>query len=827
MNHPEIQSSLNFNQKENNEVAEIKKIVFKILNNWYWFVISVFVTGVLAFAFNRYTVPVYEINTTMLFEASYGSTSPLVSRSGEVGDVFQGLGQVGSMKNISNQMAFFNSTSVVAKTLDELDFEVSYHNVGRVRTQEAYNSVPFRVIWDKDHPQLIDLDFNLTIQPDGKLEISANGEQTSVYSYSEEKILRKISEFSFSKTIDPGTRLVSREFSFIILLNENFQPQDINNYKFRFHSKDALIKKYQETVKVILPDENSTLFQIWIVDYNVNKGIDFLNKLTEVYMLDNLSKKNENANRTIQFINSQLENVSDSLNISQNRLQLFQSTNRVVDLSVQSEQLLSQMTELEKERVAMETQNKYYYYLKNYIESNQELETVIAPSAMGIADPLLNSLILKLNELITQKSSQTSIRKDSQHPTILRLNAQIESVKNSLLENTTNILIQSDVALSDLNNRIRNFEAQVKRLPATERNFVNIERGYQLNNEIYTFLLQKLSEAQIAKASNVADSQVIEEARYAGQVKPQPTRSYAIALMLGLAFPAIVIYLLTFFNNKIVSEEEITSITDFPVIGHVFHNVKENASTTLVLDKPNSPASEPYRSIRNKLIMITKGKDKPVIAVTSTFPKEGKSYNTINIASSYALMRKKTVILDLDLRNSRMIEAFDLKTEMGVVNYIIGKAAVDDIICDTKHPLLKLIPAGPIPPNPAEMLADDKMQELIEKLRNDFDVVVIDTPPVGYVADMFQLNEIIDANLFIVRHKYTFKQGLKTALKEVSTHHLKGVGIIVNDIKIGKNNYGFSGVYGYGYGYGYDYGSGTEKGKNYSKRKKLFKEEVI
>ena len=196
------------------------------------------------------------------------------------------------------------------------------------------------------------------------------------------------------------------------------------------------------------------------------------------------------------------------------------------------------MTELDNERVAMETQNKYYHYLKDYIESNQELETVVAPSAMGIADPLLNSLILQLNELITQKSSQTSIRENSQHPTILRLNAQIESVKNSLLENTTNIITQSDIALNDLNKRIRSYEAQVKRLPATERNFVNIERSYQLNNEIYTFLLQKLSEAQIAKASNVPDSQVIEEAKGGNSpVEPQPKRIYAIALLLGLAIP--------------------------------------------------------------------------------------------------------------------------------------------------------------------------------------------------------------------------------------------------------------------------------------------------
>ncbi len=731
--NPSQNQNTQFNGMQHNDSGDIKVIVFKLLRNWYWFVLSVIVAGAIAFTYVRYTTDVYEASTTMLFEESYGSPSALSAGNGAVGDVFQGLGGMGSMQNIYNQMEILKSTPVVAKTIEELNFEVSYFTVGRVSVTETYKGVPFQVIWDKDHPQLIDTDFNLEISANGQLTVSAVGENTEVYSYIEEKVLKIIPEFEFSKTIDAGTLINSDEFSFTILLNEQFNPKsENNNFRFRFHTKTALIEKYSDALKVTYPDELTTILKISVRDFNRQKAIDFLTKLSEIYTLDNLGKKNENANRTIQFIDSQLENISDSLNISENRMESFQSQHQVLDLSAQSQQLLAQMTELDNERVAMETQNKYYHYLKDYIEQNQELETVIAPSAMGIADPLLNSLILQLNELITQKSSQTSIRKDSQHPIILRLNAQIESVKNSLRENTTSIITQSDIALHDLNKRITSYEAQVKRLPATERNFVNIERNYQLNNEIYTFLLQKLSEAQIAKASNVPDSQVIEEASSEKfPVEPQSKKIYAIALLLGLALPASIIFLIDFFNNKIMSEDEVKALSNFPIIGHVFRNLKEYGSRTLVLDKPNSPASEPYRSIRNKLNLITKGNENPVIAVTSTFPKEGKSYTSINVASSFALARKKTVILDLDLRNSKMIEEFDLKTDLGVVNYIIGKASLDEITCSTKHPLLKLIPAGPIPPNPSEMLTDSKMLELIEKLRKEYDVIVIDTPPVG------------------------------------------------------------------------------------------------
>ncbi|MCF6358889.1 MAG: Wzz/FepE/Etk N-terminal domain-containing protein, partial [Draconibacterium sp.] len=619
-----------FQQMDVDDSIDIKKIIFVGLRNWYWFVICSLIAGAIAYLYNRYTIPVYEVKSTILFEEEYGKSSGVLGELGSQANVFQGLGGMNSMRNIYNQVVIISSTPIVAKTLQKLDFEISYYSLGRIKETEAYKSIPFRVIWDRKHPQLLESDFYLAIQPDGKIQISADLEDVTVYNYDENNVVKTLSTISFSRTIEPGVRLTSEVFSFKILLNEHFNPNAANTYKFRFHSTGYLVEKYRGALEVSLPDDNTTIIQLLLHDYNMGKAIDFLNKLAEVYQIDNLSKKNENANRTIQFINSQLQSVSDSLNISETRMESFQSENQVLDISLQSQQLLNQMTELDNERVAMVTQNKYYHYLKDYIVKNQELETVVAPSAMGIQDPLLNSLILQLNDLITQKSSQTSIRQDSKHPTILRLNAQIESVKISLLENTNNIIQQSDIALTDLNSRIRRLENLVRRLPATERNYVNIERDYKLNNEIYTFLLQKLSEAQIAMASNTSDSQVIEIAAGGNLVAPKTKIIYIIALLLGLGFPMGIIFLRNFFNNKIESQEEVEAMTNFPIIGHVFHNEREFASRTLVLDKPNSPASEPYRAIRNKLNLMTKGKQHPVISVTSTFPKEGKSYNVIN-----------------------------------------------------------------------------------------------------------------------------------------------------------------------------------------------------
>ncbi len=782
---------------EQEQVLDIKKLISRGLRNWYWFVLAILISGGLAYAYNRYTTPVYQLKSALLFEGADKGSSAGMGALGSQTNLFQGLGGLGSMTNIYNQMVVLKSTPIVTKTLESLSFEVSYFKIGRIVQTELFNTAPFYVQWDKSHRQLLGVDFMVSISANGQITVSASAveNQAEVYDYSSGTTIKKLPTFSFSKTINAGTKLVADDFAFTILLNEHFDPEAESTYKFRFHSTQALVNKYHTAMEIDITHEFSSILDISLREMQEAKGIHFLNKLMEVYQVDNLDKKNDNANRTIQFISTQLASISESLENSENEMEVFQSANQVVDLSMQGQQMLEKMTELDKEIVTLETQNKYFNYLRDYIQHNRELETVIAPSAMGIQDPLLNSLILQLNALITQKSSQTSIRKDSRHPTIIRLNAQIESVKNSLFENTTNIISQSDLALNDTRKRMRTFEAEARRLPATERNFVNIERKYKLNNETYTFLLQKLSEAQIAKASNIPDSQVIEEAYSVGSVGTKKKTIYAMALLLGLAFPVVIMFLSDFFRTRIVSQEEIEELSKYPVIGHVFfNNQKDYKSRTVVLDKPNSQASEPYQVIRAKLNLMTKGMEKPVIAVSSTFPKEGKSYNAINIASIFALTHKSVVLLDLDLRNSKMIEEFNLKTDLGIVNYIIGEASITEITVDTKHPNLKLIPAGSIPPNPAEMLSDKNLWKLIKELRLLYDVVVIDTPPIGYVADLFELNDTIDANVFIVRHKFTHKQGLKMALAEVEKHNLKGVGIVVNGI---KNN-----QHGYGYGYG-------------------------
>ena len=795
--HP-VQGTFPVSHVQEEETIDLRKLFFRLLRNWYWFLLCLMIAGGLAFLYNRYSEPVYEQTTRILINKGNSQTSPFSQGGGVSSNVFSGFGL--AMDNwyyVANEMAIIRSRPIIARAVGELDFEVSYYSKGRIMETESYTDAPFTVIWERSQPQLVNVDFMLEIDPEGRIRIEANPEEeVSVYHYAEGRVVEKLAPFTLDKTVITGEKISGPGYSFHILLNEKFVHNELVSYRFVFRSTHEVIDYYQNALIISLEGKESSVVLLTLRDFNRNKGIDFLNKLTETYLAINLERKNEIANRTIDFISGQLDMISDSLLISESRKQSFQSQNQVINMSFQTQQLLTQTKELDNQRIALETRNKYYSYLNEYMRTNQEPDNVIAPSSMGVDDPLLNSLILQLNNLLVEKSSLTSIR-SAEHFRLRNINAQIESIKSSLIENTNSMLEQSEIALVDVRRRIGQLESQARQLPATERDFINIERRYNLDSETYTFLLQKLSEAQIAKASNMPDSQVLEEAYRGVPVAPLRQMNYAIALLLGLAFPAGIIFLRDLLNTRVLSTDDVEAVTKMPVLGHVFFNNARDYSNTPVLDKPNSPATEPYRGLRNKINLMTKGNENPIVAVTSTVPSEGKSYTAINVASSFALIKKKTVLLDLDLRNSKLVKFMELNTDMGVVDYIMGKAGVDEIAAPTKHPFLHVIPAGITPPNPGEMLMDKRLGELLNELKQKFEVIIIDTAPVGYVTDLFQITDMLDTTLYVVRHNFTNKHWLKNALDEVKNHKLKGVGLVINAITHKKGMYG-----GYGYGYG-------------------------
>jgi tyrosine-protein kinase Etk/Wzc len=793
-----------------------KKLTGRLIANWYWFIICLLLGLAVAWYYNRYTTPVYAIKSSMLIQEK-SSNSFLSQNRGISGQIFQGFGT--DHQGIYNQMVILKSKPLITMAVSELNMEVSYYRQERFAKHEIYNDAPFRIIWDKKHPQLVNLDFSLSVMPNRKIKLVAEDEDVPAYNYSMEKWVNSFSEIKIDKLVESGEIIaVPGYYSFKVVLNEDYNPEERANFIFKFSTIEQLVNSYRGRLTIELIDWESSIVDMKLKDYNQQKGMDFLNKLARVYQLDNMERKNRYADKTIEFIDVLLQGVSDSLNVAERELLSFQARNKIVDISAQSSQMLQQMSSLDQDKIQLETQKEYYKYLQDYIQKNKDIEDIMAPSSVGINDPLLTGLIARYNELAVEKSKMANVRVA---PRLMQINTQMENIKSAMLENISNIMNQTDVALNEIDKRSMRIESRVRQLPVTEQNFVNIERKYNLNNETYTFLLEKLSEAQIAKASNQPESQIVEMAESQGLIAPKENKIYSYGAMGGLAFPALIILIIVIMNNKVVSKDDVENITRLPLLSLVFYNKKDNHSLTPVLDNPNTVASEPYRSLRHKLKLMVKGKEKPVIAVTSTAPGEGKTYTAVNIASSFALAQKRAVMVDFDLRNSMINKNFGIDKDIGVVSYILGEHDIDEITIRLKHPNISIVPAGPLPPNPGEMLMDPKVLILMEELKKKFDVIVIDSAPIGHVNDLFQITEQVDSILFVVRDNFTNRSWLRHAIDEIKAFDLKNVGVVINAVKLKKSKflrYGYGYGYGYGKRYGYGYGKKREKEMSYTEK---------
>jgi capsular exopolysaccharide synthesis family protein len=517
---------------------------------------------------------------------------------------------------------------------------------------------------------------------------------------------------------------------------------------------------------------------------------DFLNTLTRVYLEKNLEKKNKIAFNTVKFIDSRISDIADSLKFAENKLQFYRSSNQVMNLSFQGEQLLEKIGSMENERALILMKKQYYDYIKGYFDKNRDVTDLMAPSAMEVQDEVLANLI---NELLSLNNQRMNYLQNNPKNLFLKdLEIQINNVKKTILENISYNNDRIEISLDDIDSRMAKLNSQISRLPKTEREVLGIERQTKLNDAIYTFLLQKRAEAQIARASNAPDYEIIDVAYYfkAGVISPKRKLNYIIAAFLGLFLPFLFIIVRDFFNNKIVDIKDIEHITNVPIIGQVLHN--SSKVKAIITEYPKSPLADSFRSIRTNINFFAQGRDKMVILITSSMSGEGKSFCSINIASVYALLGKKTLLLGFDLRRPALFKEFNLKNEKGITSYLIKNAEIKDIIQRTQIENLDLISAGTIPPNPVELIDSDRNKQFFDELKKLYDYIIIDSSPIGAVTDSFLLFNYADINIFTIRHNFSLKDAVTANLKSITLKKISNVAIVVNDVKMSKNSYGYA-----------------------------------
>jgi len=472
-------------------------------------------------------------------------------------------------------------------------------------------------------------------------------------------------------------------------------------------------------------------------------------------------------------------------------------------MNILTEKTYENLDRLQAEKADIMMKLKYFDYIRTYFKNNAEIQEMVSPSSMGIDDPALLGLISQLSELYAEKAD-LEINSKKDNPYLSGIRQKIEHIKRTLIENIDNLEHKNNIRLEELERRIAEITRKVRKLPVQKRQLFTRERKFDLYNQLYTYLLKKRAETEISKAAYVPAHEVIDKARLVSDnpVRPNPKKAYMIALLLGLLLPGTGILLLDYFNDKITDHESIEKITDLPVLGYVAHNKVKTEN--VVLNHPRSSIAEAFRSLRTNFQFIAGGEKVITTLVTSASQGEGKSFVSLNLATSFAMYKSKTVLVSFDMRRPNLYQLLSVTQEPGLSEYLSSNCEYRDIIYPTGIDYLDMIPSGTIPPNPSELIALSKTRELFEQLRKEYSYIVLDTPPVGLVTDAFLLVKYTQANLFVVRHSYTSKRMLESMIKNLYQKKIQNVNMVINDIRLTNKRY----EYQYGSYYHSDYYQG-------------------
>lgn len=752
----------------------IGKLLKRALKFWYIVLVCLIIGGAYGVYSYKTTMPIYKVSSLMLINSGEDSMNSLLGTS-ESG--LPGI-SLGAYNNINNLIVFLTSSSHVESIIKKLNFSVSYFQKEMFLEQEIYDQTPFIVVQDTTENTFIGGSFDIVFTSNDKFRINKTGNETKY----EGKLFEKIEINSNKFTVLPNEDVKNKKY-------QN------NQYRFTFNPIKNLVNHYMKKFTILLYRKKSSVYEISTTENNTNKAKDFINEVSKSAIQYNLDKKNHIANNTIAFIDRQLSGVSDSLSSAERILEEFRSNNEVMDVSMQGQMIIQQSQDLEIQKAALMARLDYYKYLSNYIENNSNVSDLMAPSSSGVDDPVLQQLISELSVKHAEKSSlQFNSREDN--PTISRINRRIETIKSSILESTKSIISTTNLTITDLNKRLMSLSRQIKQLPKTEQVLLGIERKFKFNDEMYTYLLERRSEAQLAKAASMADNEIIETATTKARISPNKSKIIIFVIVIGLILPLVLIFLILLANKNILDKEDVQSVLDKPFIGTMpLTKCRDNEIPFLL--NPKSIFSESVRSIRTNLHFY-KGKNKAkTILLTSSISGEGKTFCAVNIASSYAAMGNKTVLIGFDLRKPRLDTYFvkdKKKSEVyGLSSFLAGddKFMDSNFILPSEVELLDYIPSGQIPPNPSELIASERTELLFKELNDLYDVIIIDTPPVGLVTDAMLLESYADTKILVVRQGYTPKMVLNSLVEENKLDNFDKLSVLLNGVPIKKTGYSY------------------------------------
>jgi capsular exopolysaccharide synthesis family protein len=767
---------------------DIKYYLIKYSRYWPLYATCIFIAIVVVFLFHRYTVEEYEVRGSVLIRQKNSPEVRILDRS----NIFSGT------NNLENDILLFTSKNLAEEALKKLHFDVSYYASTNIKEIELYDNSPIKVEVDWEFPQKESGTIHITMLSEDEFTLSREDKgffdflNANANGPSDEEILNKTYRF--------GEEISSSKSKFTVHKVKNVKEGD--KLYFVIHNPVDVLERYARAVSVRPINSFGTVLQVSMVSQVVEKGRDYVNSLMDSYIEYDLKEKNRISENTLRFIDEQMHILEDSLRVVERAMLNFKVDNKLLSVDSEFGGVLGNIQSLEGLIQNIDFELSYYKSLQTYLSNKgNDYSDIIAPSIVGLNDGFLNGLIRSLMEASLDRRKLLSVVNEN-HPNVAAMDEQISKLRENIFENIDNLVENTERRKEEAGKKLQLLDKEFSKLPQTESSYTNIFRQYKLRENLYNYLLEKRAEAGIAKASNVPDNAVVDYARRGSLIFPKKPQNYGMALGLGFFIPLAFLLAYHYLNNKIMDQIQLKNAIRIPMLGTIGLSNKE--TNMLVAEYPKTMVAESFRSLRSALFYIASDKKCKKILVTSSVSGEGKTYVSLNLASAMALSGKKTCLVGMDLRKPKMSEYVGIDHKVGLSTYLVDRSEKEDIIMPTKYENLYLVPSGPVPPNPAELLLKDKMKDFLEYLEQDFDIVVMDTPPIGLVSETMDLLRFSDVNLYIVRQDYTHKKYLLMINDLYANDQISNFYAVFNGIRAGGDVYDFGG-YNYGYGYNYSY----------------------
>ncbi|ARS39576.1 tyrosine protein kinase [Sphingobacteriaceae bacterium GW460-11-11-14-LB5] len=755
-------------QSINGGAKDFAETMNRFARNWHYFLISIIISMAAVYGFLYITPPKYKVSSTLLI--SDDKNGAAMSNS----TAFSDLNMFQTVKTVDNEIEILRSRDLIFKVLKKLNLETAYFKKEGIREKELYG---------KTSPLVV----TAISLKNGAYARKINVSYLDDISYIIQDSLK-------TNIVKYGDTISTKNYAIKINKGPAFKAE-FGKIKLQFKNLYKMTEAYNlVSLKIVPVVKDANTITISLNDVVPQRGIDILNDLIETYNINNVNNKNTIARNTIKFIDNRLKYLVADLSGTEEDVESYKQQNRVTDVNMDAQMNAARSGQYNQLLEESSVQLRLLRSIENYFRGKQS-QYNLAPSAMGLKDPILNSLISKFNDLQLERNRMLRTA-NAENPLVLNLNEQIATLKTNILENLSSIKQGFVIERNNLSSNYAQFDNKIKSVPTIERGLLERSREQSVKSGLYKYLLQKREETALSLSATVPTSQVVDKPAYNTiPNSPKQPLLYLCGFIFGFFVPAGVIYAKGFFNNK-VQDASTIELTGAKMLGELSHNLDKS---TIVFQKDNrSTISELFRYIRMNLGLMSNNIENKVMLVTSSMKGEGKTFFSVNLATTLGMLDKKVVVLEFDLRKPDLLNKVGLKQTIGLTDYLIGESLLDDIIKPTSvSDNISVIGCGQSPENPAEVMMSPKMDLLFDELKERFDYIIIDTSPVGQVADAFSLAEYADVSIYLVRYNYTNKYQLAILKDICENNKLKNPMVVFNDAKREKSQ-----KYSYG-GYGY------------------------